>query len=214
MTDGASGTVARALEDAGDPASPARLCRAARRGRDPGATLRCAVARDPSLPAFVQSPKFPTEFQKATGQNLADFLKREDSPRQLLGGVMGAGLGPTQSAKLAAALGSVEQQLAQGGVDGAAYASAGGGFDSGNDPAFGDQALEEMMAGLAAKLAPQKEGEEPQPGIATVIFANNRYSRNPAAIAENPALSLFDRVTYRYYFVAKRIFPTEGEAIR
>jgi hypothetical protein len=59
-----------------------------------------------------------------------------------------------------------------------------------------------MMAGLMGQLMP-KTGEKPSSGIGAVIFANQR--RGPASVAEDKTLNIFDRVTYRYYFVSKKM---------
>jgi hypothetical protein len=86
------------------------------------------------------------------------------------------------------------------------YSSGGGG--GGRAPSSDDADLNGMMAAMMQQFAP-KTGEEQDPnnGINMVIFANK--SQPAAAVAENPSLSIFDRITYRYYFVGQKIL-TEG----
>ena len=173
--------------------------------------MQCAVASDPSLPGFVKDPKFPKEFKKDTGQDLANFLTKNDSPTALMGSAMSNGFNPTQAGKLANALSEMERNVGASGteVPSAIYASGGGGAGNGGggeDPMAG---MQDMMAGLMDQLNPNKKKEEQKSGVSAVIFANQ--TRSPASVAEDKKLSIFDRVTYRYYFVGKRIVTDEKE---
>ena len=61
----------------------------------------------------------------------------------------------------------------------------------------------QMMAGLMDQMNPNKKKDEKTTGVSAVIFANQ--TRSPAAVVEDKTLSIFDRVTYRYYYVGRRI---------
>jgi hypothetical protein len=65
-----------------------------------------------------------------------------------------------------------------------------------------------MMAGLQNLLNPNKEEDKSQAGLKAVIFANQR--RSPASLSEDSSLSIFDRITYRYHYVGRRIFSETG----
>lgn len=177
----------------------------------PGVTMQCAIASDRNLPAFVGNPNFAKEFQKDAGLPLNDFLSKDGSPAPMMAAGMTHGLNPAQSAKLDAALSDLAQNtdaapselVAQG-----MYSSGGGGGGGGEgeDPAA---QMGAMVQDLMDKMNPNKKKEEQTTGVSAVIFANQ--TRSPAAVAEDRKLSIFDRITYRYYFVGRRIVMGEDE---
>jgi hypothetical protein len=48
----------------------------------------------------------------------------------------------------------------------------------------------------------QGDNQAAPSGVSAVILANQ--NRAPAAVTEDRTLSIFDRVTYRYYFVVRQ----------
>ncbi len=174
----------------------------------PASTLQCAIARDPNIPRFVTTPKFAKEFQDRTKTSLGDFLNKNDPPALAIGQAVRSGLNGAQNAKLASALTDVQQNVSADystysshGGDGSQYEGGGGnsGLSNGDD----DLNLGGLLSGLQDKLNPNQKPNEKSTGVSAVIFANQ--TRSPAAVAEDAKLSIFDRVTYRYYYVGRRI---------
>jgi hypothetical protein len=62
-----------------------------------------------------------------------------------------------------------------------------------------------MISGIMQQFMPPTQNPESSQtsGLSTVVFSNQTQS--PAAVAENRSLSIFDRITYRYYFVGQRV---------
>lgn len=171
-----------------------------------GAIMQCAVASDKTLPGFVTDPKFAKEFQKDSGQSLGSFLARNDRPGALMGAAMSNGLTSSQAAKLSSALADLENGAGTVPAPSSIYSGGGaGGGTGGEEPMAG---MQEMMAGLMEQLNPNGKQEEKKTGVGAVIFANQ--TRSPASVAEDRTLNLFDRVTYRYYFVGRRMAPGEA----
>ena len=177
-------------------------------GTSGGAIMQCAVASDKTLPGFITDPKFTQEFQKDSGKSLSSFLGGNGPPGGLMAQASSNGLDAGNSAKMMAAMDAVGSSV--GSFDysaGSGYAGGGGGGGSGGGEAEPDMAA--MMAGLMDQLNPNgKKKEDSNQGLREVIFANQ--SRTPAAVTEDRKLSIFDRITYRYYYVGRRLVLGEG----
>lgn len=172
------------------------------------AILQCAVASDNTLPRGLTHPEFVSGFKDSTGIPLEDFMTKASNPRQAIMASAGGTLSGEQASHLSGALEKMEQGMNIPNP-GSAYASGGGGGGGGSGSAD-DAAMANMMAGLMAQFGPKGEGgEDPQRGLKLVIFANQK--RQPAAIAEDPTLSLFDRITFRYHYVATNIARMNAE---
>lgn len=168
-----------------------------------GAVIACAVARDSNLPPFVRTPKFAEEVGKFTGLSPDQFFGGSNSAQGALMGALGGSLGRKDPMKLSDALNQMgtEAQASFGSGVGATYAggggggfrSAGGGGDS--VPDFGA-----MMGGIMGAFGPKdgKSKEDRSLGVSTVIFAL-KQGKPWAALPEERGLSLFDRVTFRYW---------------
>jgi hypothetical protein len=174
------------------------------------AQIACATASDSNLPSFVNNPGFASNFQKATGTSLGSFMASNDSPSSALASAMGGGLSPSQSATLAAAIKQMDNKLNPD-VEGSTYAGGGGlngGAEASNNPDL--SAVGDAVSSLLKQLNPDGTSKDPQgakSGISAVVFANR--NRTPAAVTQDSSLSIFDRVTYRYIFVGRRVL-TEG----
>lgn len=170
--------------------------------------IQCAVQSDRNLPGFVTSPKFAQEFQKKTGQSLNNFLTSPDSgsATRPLAEAMAGAVPIGQGAKLAAALETLNQGIdseSMGGNYVGGGGALGGGGGSGDDMAA---QMGSMMQGLMDQMNPEKAKEVAKTGVFAVDFAYRaNQSRGLAAVADDKKLSIFDRVTYRYYFVGGRI---------
>jgi hypothetical protein len=176
-------------------------CAQARNTSNPAVIMSCAVASDRNLPGFVSSPKFAKEIQKDSGTSLADFLGKGGTPTSLMGQAMSNGMSPNQAGKLAAALSQLENNVGNYEGSGPAYAGGGGGAAR---PGEGDESMTQMMSTLMDQLHPGgKPGEEKKVGVSAVAFANQ--TRSPASVVNDKTLNIFDRVTYRYYYVGRRL---------
>jgi hypothetical protein len=212
--------------DASANAKVTSTCSAAKNGSGASDVLQCALASDRALPSFVTDPRFAKEFQKNSGTSLADFLTRDGSPGAMVGAAASNGLSGAQASKLATGLGELEAKapyLAQQGGDSGAGSSMYRGGGAGGAGAEGGDAIPDMgqmMAGLMGQIGQMTQeqmqggGENARPtGVSAVVFANK--TRSPASIVEDRSLNIFDRVTYRYYFVGSRMLtanpnPMEG----
>src|SRR5690606_31729274 len=56
-----------------DDETPADLTRCGGTG---GMAIHCALASDPTLPRYVNTPRFAKDFKKASGQDLGEFLSK------------------------------------------------------------------------------------------------------------------------------------------
>ncbi len=111
------------------------------------------------------------------------------------------GMTGSQAATIASAIDGVAQYVGNS-ESAAMYAGGGGGGGGSAEEAGPDMAA--MMQGMMDQLNPNaKKKDAPTTGVNAVIFANQ--NRTPAAVAEDRKLSIFDRVTYRYYYVGRRI---------
>jgi hypothetical protein len=184
-------------------------------GGSGASVIQCAIQSDRNVPAFVTSPRFAQDFQKKTGQSLNNFLTSPDSasPTRPLADAMSGAVPSGQAGKLATALETLNQGLDTEGMGGT-YVGGGGNSDSGGGG--GDEMAQQMgamMQGLMDQMNPDKAKEAQKSGVFAVDFAYRaNQGRNLAAVADDKKLSIFDRVTYRYYFVGKRI--VQGESKR
>ena len=166
----------------------------------------------------MASPEFQDAFQKNTGTDLGTFLNNADSPKAALMAASSGGMDPSQAGDLSSALDAAQEQLPQEfssmGMTGeralASDSSTTGYSKGGSTQKAGaeinsDSEISKLMTLMISKSTPQAgEKKLTNPGLTTVIFANKTQS--PVAIAENKQLNLFDRVSYRYIFVEKKIF--------
>jgi hypothetical protein len=191
----------------GESATAASICANARKTSDPAATIQCAVANDPTLPGFVNSTEFLSDFKKASGTDFSQFGNGTGaSPADAIAQAASANLDTSTATKVAMVMKSLQDKMAldvtpySGGGSGTSVAGADA--NDANLPAFND-----IMAGLMGKLGNPGDKTGAPSGIQAVIFANQRANktRSPASVAENRSLSIFDRVTYRYYFVTKKM---------
>ncbi|MGK5082120.1 hypothetical protein WDW37_02360 [Bdellovibrionota bacterium FG-1] len=199
--------------DTGNPSNPSdpnlattrqATCASARNNPTGGTILQCAIASDSTLPGFVSSPKFNSEFKKDSGQNLGDYLTKDGPPGPMMAGASTNGMNAAQAGKLATAISDLESQVADMSMPSSTYGHNGGGGSEGGgaDNSMGD--MQQMLAGMMEQLNPNaKKGTAPKTGVNAVIFANK--TRGPASVAEDKTLNIFDRVTYRYYFVGRRM---------
>lgn len=182
-------------------------CAGLRSGSSSGsAIVQCATASDTTLPGFVNGSKFPEEFQKDSGKSLASFLAGNGPPGPQMTGASTNGMSASQSATIASAIDGVAQSVGNSEYA-AVYAGSGGGGGGAGEDGGSD------MAALAQSLMDQmnpngKKKEAASTGVSAVIFANR--SRTPTAVTEDRKLSIFDRVSYRYYYVGRRILFGEG----
>lgn len=194
--------------------SPKATCAAARESNSVSDTIRCAVASDPKLPSYVSTPQFARDFQKTSGMGLQDFFAKNDSPTRTIAQATSGSLNAVQTARLGAVLGAMErgETTPMSFTDsGSVYATSGSSPDAGGSEGDGMEGLGEALAGLMQQMLPKDpEAEKHVAGMKLVIFANGaNQNRSPAGLSEevatNKTLSIFDRVTYRYYFVARRV---------
>jgi hypothetical protein len=182
----------------------ASICASARQTSSAAETLQCAVASDPTLPSIVTSGQLPVAFTKASGTAFSNFGSNpSQSPGDAIAQAAAGSLNTSDGLKVAALLKGMEGDLMAN--QGAMYASAGGGGSDNSDEAANAGAQAALQDQLKAMLA-KSQGDQAQDqnsGISAVITANQ--NRAPAAVTEDKTLSIFDRVTYRYYFVVKQL---------
>jgi len=139
-----------------------------------GATLSCALAQpDNGIPNFVSDPEFRRLAEKLSGRSLDDLASIED-PSQLITDTLGSTLRDQQKAITEALEAAKLAALSESG--GAAYSS------SRAAPLTGSTLIE---FGSLALETPIAQGE-------SVSFEKKLCDEN------NPALSLFSRVSKRY----------------
>jgi hypothetical protein len=137
-------------------------------------------------------------FEKQTGLDMAALLQNDSIPvKNGLMASMGAGLSGDAAKTLAAAIAKLDASVQDPAE--AHYASAGGGGGGGSEA--GDDGMAAAMAELMKSMQPK---EEAAGGVSEV--SDPKMNRSPAAIENDRSLSLFDRVTYRYKTVTKRMF--------
>jgi hypothetical protein len=166
------------------------------------AALQCAAKVDPLIPTEVIAKNgFVSAFEK-NGVGLSDLLTNQNAgAAEQLTASMAGGMGGDGVRTLASA---VKKALTEIGDDpGAVMASSRGGA-GGSGGSSEDDAMAQAMAALLKGMNP--EDKEVQPGVSETEIEKALRTRSPASIAEDPSISLFDRVTYRYTSVTKQIF--------
>ncbi len=164
----------------------------------------CATSFDKNLPDFVKSPKFKKDFKNVSGKDLKDFLKT-DSPSGNEGvtSAFGGVLNPSQSSKLTAMLDRFQKRHEGAwGVEGTAYAGGGGGGGASSGPQKAEVDPSAMIGSLIEQFMP-KDAVQTGAKLDRVAAAN--LTRSPASISEDPRLGLFERVSFRYQVVVRRI---------
>lgn len=178
-------------------------------GDSPAASLiiQCARAADPSLPPMIASPEFERELAKQTGESLTDLYKGlQKNPKNALLGAMGHGLDPGKSRSLDQLVAAVDKVTDAPSAETAGSESAASGSGPGKGAASGNSDMpniDELLSKILADGDGTGDAESDQSGMRAVIQANS--SRQPASIAENNKLSIFDRVTFRYQRVSRRL---------
>jgi len=163
--------------------------------------ITCALASDSTLPPFVNSPKFPAEFKKQSGQNLEDFFSNDDPVKDSILSTLPGGLSAPVTAKMAEALDQIEESPDIQG-DGATYSSGGGG---GLGVGSGDPDMGALMQGVLSQFVPKnKDGTQGSKGISSSDFIK-KY-RSPDSVVIDRNISIFDRITFRYLLVTKTRF--------
>jgi hypothetical protein len=177
----------------------ASICASARQTSNVGETLQCAIGSDSSLPSIVTSGQLPKAFTKATGQDFSNFGNNSDqSPADAIAQAAIGSMSTSDGLKVAALLKGMEGDF----MNGAFYASGGGDAKHGDEPesAAAQAQLQDQLKEMLAKS--QGDNQAAPSGVSAVILANQ--NRAPAAVTEDRTLSIFDRVTYRYYFVVRQ----------
>ena len=195
---GSGSQASKSVSSASD-AGASDPCAAAQSTGSAEAHISCAIAQDPNIPGFVRSPKFAQEIKEKTGKNLADFLNtKSDNPTELLGSAMAGGLNSEQAGKLASALNELQKNMPE--ISTGSYAGGGGGGLS--LPSGGSEDIGQLMAGLMDQFKPKSADEAP-PGFSAVDFAS--LNRAPAQVVQDKSISIFNRISFRYYYVGKRM---------
>ena len=163
------------------------------------AIISCAVASDSKLPSFVKDPKFAGELQKASGQTADNFLKN-DNPNSALNAAFNGSTDPALQPALASAIDALQKNTATG-VEGTVYAHGAGGGGGGSAPP--EPSLDKIVAGMMDQFMPKGDEKKDDTAESAIEFANK--NRSPSSIMEDPTLSLFDRVTYRYGLTINRL---------
>ena len=182
----------------------ASICATASATGQAAATIQCAVANDPTLPAYVATPQFLNDYKAATGGQ--DFSNFGSDPNQdaasAIGQAASGGLDGNTATQVAVAMRTIGGGQAPS-YESAPYVANGGGASA---PAAANDAND--MTKVAQALMEQMQGgpttnnqQASQSGIQAVAFANQ--TRSPASIPEDKTLSIFDRVTYRYLYTTK-----------
>jgi hypothetical protein len=166
----------------------------------------CAATADPNVANTISSPDFQKAFEKSSGMNLGEYLKGagnfspSDAIKAATGSVMSADATPSVDKALAEAEKEASKYPLMGGDASAAYAAGGG---HGGGGGSGDADFANAMNGLMGKLLP-KSDQDKKGGVSEVKFSGPQ--RNLAsASAEDPTISIFDRVAFRYSSIMPRI---------
>lgn len=163
----------------------------------------CAATADPQVASLVSTPEFQKAFEKSSGMKLDDYLKNGGnlSASDAIKASAGSALGEDGTAKLTKGIAAIEQVQPNFNAEASAAYAAGG--HGGGASASGDADFNNMMSGLMSKLMPKSE-QEKKTGVSEVKFSGP--ARNLASVtAEDPTVSLFERVAYRYSHVTPRL---------
>ncbi len=160
--------------------------------------LACAAQNDPTLPPEVTSGKFLKDLEKVTGKSADQFFSDFNNPGQAIMDGVGARLPAKTQEALAQNLMAMSQTA--GSYTGSVGTQISGmnskaGFSMGSSDEFDPLAnMNQMMAQLMGGKT--EEGQAPSDSNELVAGEKNRQ---PASISpENKAVSLFDRVKWRY----------------
>lgn len=164
--------------------------------------IQCAVANDSNLPEFVKNPNFNKNFKRASGIDFGKFLSQDSgSTSQAFQGALGGTFNKAKGAEFTALIDRYERKFQMmGPVEGSSYAGGGGGGtrSSDNSEEINPQAI---IEGLMGQLLPKEETT--QPNHFDAIEKANR-TRSPASVTDDPKISLFERISYRYQHVVRR----------
>lgn len=176
-------------------------CATGARTGSASAVMQCAASLgDPRLKAIVSNPNFLSDLQKVAGMAPSDFFNKardEGSGKAVAGALSG-----TANSDFMGKLGNVlvaAQRDATSHAANAGYTSSGGA--RGVASAKGKD-INDTLAELMAKLQQKPEEEKKDENNLAFAFKGERY---PANVAENRNVSLFERVTFRYYRAAPRL---------
>jgi hypothetical protein len=196
-----------------DSAGGGADCGGAASSGDSGRVMSCAMAADSTIPSWAASKPFADALKNLSGQTVGAFVASATDPNQAI--TAASGLPPDGASKLSGLLASTEKALGQNAIPatspgettyagGHGGAPAGGGNDeAGMDPSAVTAAMAKMMKGL-------KGGKDDPVDPHNVKFSGvppvPSWLRGPASSESDQTFSLFDRVTYRYYFVGRQIY--------
>ncbi len=155
---------------------------------------QCAVSLDSNLPNYINQPQFQTDFKKSTGIPLSEFLSKNETPKKELYSVMDSALHSADSSKLAEALQTMEQQIPIK-IQSSVYTGSNSlrtTEKSDSDPSFG-----EAMNHLMNQFLPKKEDGKQNLNQNYLTFEKQQLQSTTPS--ENKNLSLFDRISNRYY---------------
>jgi hypothetical protein len=181
-----------------------------------GKTVACAASKDPGLANIIGNPAFNPALQNAAGTGLNGFVDQAKDPGAAIAAATGTSLGSEATGKLgdlvAAAGRAINTENAPTPAD-STYAGGGGGAGHAAAPE-GDGGMGEAMAKLMGGLNPG--ATDTATALKNFRFVNGvkvpSTLRGPAS-EDDRNISLFDRVTYRYYFVGRRIILNDDTAI-
>ena len=186
-------------------------CAASGSSNTVGLMVACAVASDTTLPTALTTGNVPQDFNTVTGGNFENSLTGAQNPGQQLASAFGGGgdgsggiLSTEGQAGIVSAFQDLGSALESGSLSGSSYAGGGGGGGRRSSGSAEEDPLLALMAGLLGGLQGNKSENSSQIGLAQVIFANQKKSAT--AVAEDRKLSIFDRIAYRYHYVALQFF--------
>jgi hypothetical protein len=181
---------------------------------DTNAAIQCAVKSDPSIPtAMVAKNGFVDTFKKASGLDMSDLLTNQNATgAQALTAGMGGGLSSQGVQTLASAVKQLETDVLSLDDSATAYAANGSGGGADLGASDGEDEMAKAMAALMNGMNPKQEEESN--GVSETAIQRANRTRSPAAIAEDPNLSIFERVTFRYSSVSRELFKPTPEPIR
>lgn len=181
----------------------------------PGAQeiISCARSADSALPpAELLTEALGDPFRQASGQEFAQFVAaneaQEKTPAQALFASLSRNLDGAKASTLASAIKELASAAeSDGGSSAYASSSGGGGAGAGSDGGSADMSA--TLAALMGQLGPNGGTQDESHADQETAFATPelraRMNREPAAVAEDRSLSLFERVTYRYSALSRRI---------
>ncbi|MCM2279574.1 MAG: hypothetical protein NDJ89_15975 [Oligoflexia bacterium] len=208
---GSLGTIgSQSASSAGKTAETSATQQACAQGASTGelkATVMCALASDSRLPSSLLDPGFEDALKKATGMSASDFFKSVDQngPTGALSGALGAGMNAEGKAKLSSLMAGLERR-AHADLANSGYTGGGGG---GSAAGSGGNDMDKLMANLMGSLLPQEKAEDKGPARSLAFNAKNF----PPNVTEDRRVSIFERVTARYYHVSPRLFTSPSAAV-